>query len=160
MQRHICRRVGCLLATAVAGLTFAGEPVPFSHQRHAALRRPCVECHTGGTKSARAGFPDAAQCQRCHTREAAVTPLLKRVAEWPLDARPFPGTRLYRVKEYVIFGHAAHARASIACAECHGDVARQDQLAMFREVTMKACVECHSDRQASLACNLCHELAQ
>ena len=85
---------------------------------------------------------------------------MKRVAAWPAAARPFPRTRVYRVKDYVIFGHDAHARASIGCAECHGDVARQEPLTKIRDVTMKACVDCHQDRQASLVCNLCHELGQ
>jgi hypothetical protein len=64
------------------------------------------------------------------------------------------------VKDHVIFSHAAHTSASITCAECHGDVGRQERLAQFRDVTMKACVVCHQDRLASLACNLCHELGQ
>lgn len=138
----------------------AEDPVPFSHQRHAVLRRPCAECHSGAVKDARAGFPSAAQCQSCHTPETAITPLMKRVAGWPAAARPFPQTRIYRVKDYVIFGHAAHARASIGCTECHGEVGKQERLTKVRDVTMKACVDCHQDRQASLACNLCHELGQ
>jgi hypothetical protein len=85
---------------------------------------------------------------------------MKRVAAWPAGARPFPLTRVYRVKDYVNFGHAAHGQPSLGCAECHGDVAKQEPLAKFRDVTMKACVDCHQDRQASLACNLCHELGQ
>ena len=160
LQGAVARKAPIHAVIALAGLALGDVPVPFSHKRHAALRRPCVECHAGAAKDARAGFPGAAQCRSCHTEETAVTPLMKRVAAWPVGARPFPQTRVYRVKDYVIFGHAGHARAGIGCAECHGDVSKQEPLTKLRDVTMKACVDCHQDRQASLACNLCHELGQ
>jgi hypothetical protein len=126
---------------AAAGLVSAAASAPFSHQRHAVLKRPCVECHAGALKSARAGLPNSAQCQPCH-------------------APPSPVQRLPRLKSFVIFGHAAHARAALACAECHGAAAQLDLPVRRPDVTMQACLECHQDRQASLACNLCHELGQ
>ncbi|MBL0157431.1 MAG: cytochrome c3 family protein [Bryobacterales bacterium] len=125
----------------MAGLACAAAPAPFSHQRHAGLKRPCVVCHPGAVKSARAGLPTAAQCQPCH-------------------AQPAPVQRLPRLKSYVIFGHAAHARAGLTCAECHGAAAQLDLPVKRPDVTMQACMDCHQDRQASLACNLCHELGQ
>jgi len=95
----------------------------------------------GAVKSARAGLPTATQCQPCHPPSA-------------------PVQHLPRLKSYVIFSHAAHARAGLTCAECHGAGAQLDLPARRPAVTMQACMDCHQDRQASLACNLCHELGQ
>ena len=85
---------------------------------------------------------------------------MREVARWAKDSKPFPTQRIYRNKDYVIFTHAGHARGGVLCTECHGDVYGQQPLKRFRDLTMKACVDCHQDRQASLACNLCHELGQ
>jgi hypothetical protein len=124
------------------------------------LRRPCLECHAGAETRERAGWPDAAACQKCHTAETAVTPLMKQVAEWPAAAKPFPQNRLYRTRDFVVFSHQSHRAAKTECATCHGNVYAMEPLKRHREVSMQDCVDCHKETKASLACNICHDLGQ
>jgi hypothetical protein len=138
----------------------AAEPVPFSHKKHGALRRPCVECHAGAETRDRAGWPTPAECQKCHSLETAVTPLMKEVAAWSRDVKPYPLKRLYRARDFVLFSHVRHREAKIACAKCHGEVASMDPLERHRDVSMQACVECHQEHKATLVCNACHDLGQ
>lgn len=85
---------------------------------------------------------------------------MKIVAGWPAGARPYPQTRLYRVRDFVIFSHARHRQAKVACDVCHGNVASMEPLKRHREVTMQACVDCHQALKATLDCNACHDLGQ
>lgn len=124
------------------------------------MKRPCVECHAGAETRERAGWPAAAACRKCHAAENAVTPPMKTVAAWAPNETPYPQTRLYRTRDFVIFSHARHRGAQIPCADCHGDVSRMEPLKRHREVTMQACVECHQQRKATLVCNACHDLGQ
>ena len=134
--------------------------MPFDHARHAALKRPCTDCHAGAASQARAGFPDASRCQVCHTPSAAQSPALREVAGWKKEHRPFPRQRVYRNRDFVIFSHARHAAGKVDCAACHGDVASMSTITVFRDTSMKACVDCHTERKATLECNLCHDLGQ
>lgn len=117
---------------------------PFSHKTHAPLKMACTQCHAGAQEKVRAGFPLLSQCQTCHRGLAAV----------------FPSKRVYKMPDFVIFSHAAHAKAKTSCAVCHGEVSEQQALTKFRPTTMKACVDCHKERQATQDCTACHELGQ
>jgi len=118
----------------------------FDHKRHAPLKLPCGHCHATANKAANAGFPPAAVCQSCHP-------------DRPLPGR-FPARRVYKVRDYVIFSHARHLEARIACTKCHGDVAAMAKVVEHYPVTMKACVDCHKQHKASLDCAVCHELGR
>jgi hypothetical protein len=123
-------------------IAVAPQPVAFSHRVHA--RTPCTQCHTTVSKAARAGLPDAAQCRACHPSE-------KREMAW---------VRVYKVPDFVVFSHEKHVNARVTCAECHGAVSTREVLAKEVSTSMTACMSCHVRRQASTACNLCHELGQ
>jgi hypothetical protein len=127
----------------LAAGSLAGEP--FSHKRHAAMKLKCTACHATAESAAQASFPDLAKCQTCHPEMAAL---------------PARSPRLYRVKDFVTFNHQRHAEAKAPCATCHGEVYTMEPLKVERPVTMVACVACHKERKASIACNLCHELGQ
>lgn len=129
-----------LLSVLCAFSLRAAEPA-FSHQKHAPLKMECTGCHTGAKE--RMGFPAAAKCQVCHK-------------DW---SAKIPSQRVYKVRDFVFFSHAAH-KAKVDCTECHGDVWSEPALKVFRPVTMIACVECHKERKATEACNACHELGQ
>ena len=118
---------------------------PFSHQRHAAMKLKCTACHATAETQAQAGMPAVARCRTCHAEMAAL---------------PARSARVYRVKDFVLFPHGAHAEAKVGCATCHGEVYAAAKLQLARPVTMAACVACHKERKATVACNVCHELGQ
>jgi hypothetical protein len=133
-----------LVALVLTLAAFGQEPPPaFSHKVHAALKYPCAKCHAGKAEAAK--FPVAADCQVCHPGRAVPA---------------FPTARVYKLPDVVIFSHARHAAAKVACANCHGDVNRYDRLRVEMPTTMKACVECHKKGGATTACRACHELGQ
>jgi len=96
----------------------------------------------------------------CHRAVKTESPDIKRLAALPADARPFPTRRVYELADFVFFSHARHRRAEIDCRDCHGAVMEHDVVTRQAATTMKACVDCHKSRRASVACNLCHELSQ
>jgi hypothetical protein len=120
---------------------------PFRHDRHAALKLRCNYCHTTVEKEDQASFPAIAQCRTCHT---GIT-----------EDREIPSERIYRVKDFVFFSHQRHVSGGkVDCAACHGAVYTMAALRVERATTMAACVNCHKEHQASIACNVCHELGQ
>jgi Zn finger protein HypA/HybF involved in hydrogenase expression len=129
------------------GLGAAGGD--FSHKTHAPLQLNCSRCHEGVGKNERAGFPKAeTQCRVCHAGP-----------DWKAPA--IPSRRVWEQPDYVVFSHARHVReAALDCAVCHGAVAAKDVLAVEFRHSMKWCMACHKQRQATLACNACHELGQ
>jgi predicted CXXCH cytochrome family protein len=132
-----------LLALLTVGAAYAGEA--FSHAKHAPLKMKCTACHVGAEKEESASFPEMKQCRTCHPSMAA---------------RDIPAQRVYRVKDFVFFSHARHAEAKTGCATCHGEVMSMAKMELVRPTTMAACVACHKESKASVACNACHELGQ
>ena len=135
-----------VLVTALAALTAPAVQAadsPYSHQQHAPLKYPCAKCHVGTGDAAR--FPPAAACQVCHPGR-----------EFPV----FPTQRVYRLPDVIIFSHARHASAKVACGTCHGDVTRTARLKVEMATSMKACVDCHKKGGATTVCAACHELGQ
>ena len=126
-------------------LLLSGEEPPFSHKKHAPLKYPCVRCHTGATTADAARFPTPPACATCHV-------------DRPFP--PFPTERVYRLPAVVIFSHARHSKAKVACATCHGEVQQHDRLKVELPTNMKACVDCHKKGGATTTCAACHELGQ
>lgn len=104
----------------------------------------CTSCHAGAETRERAGFPALAQCQTCHRDYAA----------------KIPSQRIYKLPDFANFSHAVHMNAKEQCRTCHGDVWQQQTLSVFRSLKMKSCVDCHKEKHAAQACNVCHELGQ
>jgi hypothetical protein len=119
----------------------------YSHKRHAAMGTACTSCHAGAEKSARAGMPAAARCLVCHKGKLK---LAAKVGRFAAEYDNLP--------DYVRFSHARHARGKIGCAECHGDVAAQDQTEPAQALNMKTCMDCHTQRRATIACGVCHSV--
>jgi hypothetical protein len=118
----------------------------------------CVDCHAGTAE--RAGFPAAAKCMLCHVEIRKSSPAIQALAALPRDAKPFPAERIYRLADFVFFSHARHRAARLDCSQCHGPVMQREKLTREFPLTMKACVDCHRAREATLVCNACHELNQ
>ncbi|MEZ5355476.1 MAG: cytochrome c3 family protein [Bryobacteraceae bacterium] len=142
-------RVLRLATLAISGaVVFTGAG--FSHKKHGELKLACVTCHSTVAKGERAGFPKLAVCQGCHD------PV-------PGGVEKIPSQRVYRLADFVIFSHARHTAkdaGKIECARCHGAVEARDTLVAEVEHTMKACIACHRETKASVACTACHELGQ
>jgi len=137
-----------------------GEPFPFSHKRHAEMRFECSYCHEDSQTGTRAGFPAAHKCMMCHVQVAKDTEPIKRLAALPADTRIVPEKPLYKLPDFVFFSHARHKSAGIECAACHGDVWTEDVVALKLPMRMKACVDCHRENKAAIACTTCHEAFQ
>lgn len=135
-------RTWLLLAVALGA--FGAEP-GFSHKRHAEVQLACTFCHKGAATGDRAGFPGWKTCATCHVE---------------LAERVIPSGRVYRLPDFVFFSHGKHAAGKVACAACHGEMKTQATVGLFRSTKMAACVECHKENRATVACNACHELGQ
>jgi hypothetical protein len=71
--------------------------------------------------------------------------------------KPIPWVRIYQLPEYVYFSHSLHhEKAKIGCELCHGPVAERDTITKEKAISMTACMDCHSERGASVKCNRCH----
>jgi hypothetical protein len=96
----------------------------------------------------------------CHRAVKKDSPEIQRLAALGNDAKPFPSHQVYTVADFVYFSHARHRKAGADCHNCHGAVSASDVITKEVPTTMKACVDCHKSRRASIACNVCHELGQ
>ena len=126
------------------------RPEVFNHKRHAALKLECGMCHATAVSGERAGFPAGAVCRTCHTDRTDLAAAEKVV----------PGPALYRLPDFIFFKHSRHAAAGLECAACHGDVWTPDRLQPVLQMKMKACIDCHQSRRATVTCTACHELSQ
>ncbi len=126
---------GILCWLVFASLAFAAT---FSHEKHAPLKLACTYCHATAKTAERAGFPTSERCATCHTERPKTAEVIK------------PDKPVWKLPDFVFFGHDKHA--SVACADCHD--------AKERPLKMKACVNCHKERKATVVCTSCHELSQ
>lgn len=135
------------------------QPVAFSHRVHAATARlDCLDCHEGAARGDSATIPQAAACLVCHASIRADSPEIAKVADAAARGGKIPWARVYRIPDYVFFGHRQHLAAGAACADCHGDVAARDALRKEVSTSMNACLECHRRKDAPLHCAACHQL--
>ena len=137
------------------------QPIAYSHKQHLALGLECRQCHVNPDAGTLMTYPATAICMSCHQAIAADRPAIRKLAAFAASDTPVPWVRLYAVPDYVFWSHGAHLRAGVACAECHGDVAKRDVI--FQEtdvVTMLGCRRCHDQRQVFTDCGDCHEPRQ
>ncbi|MEO7650940.1 MAG: cytochrome c3 family protein [Bryobacteraceae bacterium] len=168
IQLRLFRFAGCFLVALSAVAPWLGvaqdtpPKVPFSHKKHQALKIECVFCHATVDKSERAGFPAAQKCMVCHAqlpKSGEALEALAAAASTP-GAKLFPSHRVYRLPDFVFFGHARHGTAKVECQSCHGPVMERETLTREVPTTMKTCVDCHKASHASITCTICHELGQ
>jgi hypothetical protein len=138
------------------------QPIPFIHQIHIdEAFLTCDYCHSGAGRGPVAGFPSVNVCMDCHLGVAGVAtdrePIQTLTAYWERGEEP-PWQRVYGWSEeaHVRFNHAPHIRAEVDCTTCHGDVAQMTVAERVVDHTMRFCVECHEQRQASIDCLTCH----
>ena len=143
----------------MTAMAFTGEPLPFSHKRHAALKVECAYCHEKAAAGERAGFPAASKCMVCHREVAKDTEAIQRLAALANDTTIVPEKPLYTLPDFVFFSHAKH-KEKVSCDTCHGNVWAGDAVKLQLSMKMKGCVDCHKSSRATVTCTACHELSQ
>jgi hypothetical protein len=137
----------------------APQPIAFSHRVHAETARlACEFCHAGARDGDLATLPSVDQCLTCHQTAKAESPEIAKLKETRDTGRRIPWVSVYRVPDYVFFGHAPHLKAGYTCAECHGPVETRDVLQKEVSTSMNACLDCHRRKAAPQDCVSCHQL--
>lgn len=134
------------------------QPIAFNHKQHDQAGIKCDACHTRADSSEQAGLPSVSTCAGCHRSLNSSAALTKKLHEYEVSGREISWARVYDLPDFVFFSHEAHLRTKVECRTCHGPVASRIVLWKETDISMKACVACHKQKQASTACNYCHEL--
>ena len=93
----------------------------------------------------------------CHREVAKDAEAIRRLAGLGKKTAIVPETPVYALPDFVFFSHAKH---KMSCEACHGNVWARDTVKLELNMKMKACVDCHKAKQATVACTVCHELSQ
>jgi hypothetical protein len=134
------------------------QPLPFSHKTHVALKLECKQCHPMPDPGDFAGIPETKVCMACHREVKKDSPHIAKLTAFHNEEKEVPWVPVYRIPDYVRFNHARHnAVAGVNCETCHGPVAERDALRREKEVSMRACMECHRTKGTSNGCNFCHQ---
>ena len=134
------------------------QPVAFSHKVHAGTAQlPCAMCHPNPDPGERMTLPPASLCLQCHETIKADSPEIAKLTTLTSGDREVPWVRVYQIPTYVFFSHRAHLDAGSTCADCHGPVAERDVMAREGDITMAGCMNCHTEKGASLDCGFCHQ---
>ncbi|MCY4596326.1 MAG: cytochrome c3 family protein [Bryobacterales bacterium] len=147
------------LITLLAVAAVAQQPVGFSHKAHIEkASMQCVDCHEGAVSRDAAVIPSIRKCMLCHQFIGKDLPEVVRLTEYWERKHEVPWVRVYGFEEKaaVQFRHAPHARAEIACSQCHGDVASMTVAVEAVRHTMGTCVTCHRQKGATDDCLACH----
>ena len=83
-------------------------------------------------------LPPTALCMDCHKTLATERPSIRTLADFAASGKPIPWVRVYQLPDYVFWSHAAHLKANVTCAECHGPVNERDVLARETNITTMA----------------------
>ncbi len=134
------------------------QPIAFSHKLHSGIGLSCRFCHATPDAGEAAGLPAASLCMECHCEIRKDVPEIRKLKAFHKRAEVVPWARVYRLPAFVFFSHKTHVDAAFACSECHGPVEQRDTLSKEKDISMKACVNCHQAKAATVACNACHEL--
>ena len=165
--------VPATIAVAAIGIVGAGQsggsmtttapvqPIPFSHKTHAgSLEIECATCHENPDPGEAMTVVQPSTCMECHATINADSPEIRKLAEAVESGAGIEWARVYEIPSYVWFSHRTHLEAGSACADCHGPVAKRDQLSREGDISMGGCVNCHLAKGSSTDCSYCHEPLQ
>jgi hypothetical protein len=140
------------------GAMAAEQPIAYSHKQHIALGLKCLDCHSGADTSAAATLPSIHKCMLCHAKLGAGKPEIQKLAAFAAKKREVPWQRVYGFSPAALvkFPHAAHFRAKIDCAKCHGDMTQAATAELLVKHTMGTCLTCHRQNHATEDCAACH----
>ncbi len=134
------------------------QPLPYSHKLHLAQGLKCTDCHETVEKEDQATLPPTQTCMGCHTNVKTDSPHIQKLAQFDEKKEDVPWRRVYRLPSFVYFSHKQHViDGKVTCDSCHGNVAQLDVMQKMKDTSMAACIECHKERSARVACDTCHE---
>jgi hypothetical protein len=151
--------VGAALEDFFAVTREPEQPLEFPHNIHAGKGIGCTEyCHEAVTTGPVAGLPSVRTCLVCHNTIATERPRIRQLTAMRERGEDFVWQRVYGYPQtaHVRFNHAPHIRADVQCATCHGDIAAGTVARRNVDATMGFCVNCHTERKASIDCLTCH----
>jgi hypothetical protein len=135
------------------------QPLEFPHNTHVGKQVACTEyCHESVTSGPVAGLPSVRTCMICHNAIATDRPRIQQITAMRDKGLDLAWQRVFDYPEesHVRFNHAPHIRANVECSTCHGDIAQQTVAQRNVNMTMGFCVNCHTERKASVECVTCH----
>jgi hypothetical protein len=133
------------------------QPIPYSHKQHLALGLACKDCHANPDPGDAISFPASSKCMTCHGAIKKESPAIQKLATFDRNKQEVPWVRVYKIPDFVFFSHKTHLDAGEKCEACHGQVAQRDRLFREGDLSMAGCMSCHRERNASQACNYCHD---
>ena len=136
----------------------AQQPIEFPHNIHVGKEIACEVCHEGVATGPVAGLPSVRTCMICHAAIATDRPRIQQITAMSEKGIDLAWQRVYGFSndDHVRFNHAPHIRAKVECATCHGNVGEQTVAQRSVDHTMGFCVNCHTERKASIDCLTCH----
>ena len=156
----------------------------------------CTDCHEGATDEDGAGMPKMDVCADCHDKqtsevgedrtgclfchtfaqpvpdctEASCTEDTLPEIEPRMGSAPYRNLRYPGENDERGFSHRRHAEAEVACADCHGDIAREGAIPFPSGKYMptpQRCLDCHAKdlgrfthqahQAKGIECEDCHE---
>jgi hypothetical protein len=133
------------------------QPLPFSHETHAAANMACQTCHPNPDPGKNMGIAGPLACMSCHKTVKVESPAIRQLASLAEENRDIPWTRVYRIPEFVHFSHRLHLKTGNTCIECHGSVATRTRLAVEYDTKQAGCLACHRVKKAPMLCSTCHD---
>lgn len=156
-----------LLAAAASGAWLLRRPDPivqpiaFNHARHAQEDLGCLDCHAPAAEGVYATLPLLATCQLCHQEALGESPEEAKLLEFIERGEEIPWVQVNRMPGHVYFHHAAHVTlGKLECSECHGDMTLSSSpppSSQVEQLSMRRCMDCHRERQATNDCIACHK---
>src|SRR3979490_1397509 len=120
------------------------QPVPFSHQHHAAgLGLDCRYCHTSVEDSSFAGIPPTKTCMNCHSQIWTNAAMLEPVRASYRTGESLQWTRVNQLPDFVYFNHSIHVAKGVGCNDCHGPVDQMPLMYQQASLQMEWCLNCH-----------------
>ena len=138
----------------VPSYALAGEftqPIKFSHVTHAGKNEiPCEFCHIYARRSISSGAPPVRTCIGCHAIVKGSDDFQQKEIQKVVDhyeaKKPIEWKKIHDVPDFVHFSHKRHIQKGFDCTECHGNMAKVEEVTMdtmIADLSMGWCVTCH-----------------
>ena len=156
------------------------QPIHYSHKIHAGDNQiDCNYCHSSARKSRTAGIPSLNVCMNCHKNiseytgpedlangyttdfyNKQITKLYDAVG-WDDEDQSYTGeeipvkwVQVHNLPDFVYFNHSQHVSvAGVECQKCHGPVEEMEVLEQYSQLTMRWCLDCHTDTNVDIKGN-------